>query len=503
LTPVISTVARSRALKRVDVRQASWAGVAVLTLAAFALRVIGMDQSLYGDEMFTFVDTEHGLPELFDRVVDAETTPPLYFVLAWLSAQLGDNTVLIRLPSLVMGTAAVPLVYLLGLHTVGRRAALLGSALMAISPFAILYSTEARAYATLISLAALSTLALVRALEGGRRGWWIAYVLSSCLVFYTHYTGVFLLVAQAAWAAWAHRQRLRDLLLANAAVAIALMPWLPAYLEQRRLALGFEYLAQSALPVEPGSLARGAVIALSGLPSVPLRELPGRPALALLGIVLAAALVSAGAPLARRRAAFDRRALSSPVALLALIAVATPVAVFLYSAVSTNILVPRSFSASLPAAVLVIGWLVSSMRRQAALVGTTVLLAALAVGAVRTLDDDFRRPPFRDAARFIDARAGPGDPVIQFAPPGTVLSRQLSIYFDSPHDVFSATFTDDRAWKRGAEGHRVFLVVPQVGLLRGIPRRSGPDKRFPLRDYRLYPGWTPIGVFEYWLDRSH
>jgi hypothetical protein len=504
--PVLSTAARSGALGRLDARQAGWAAVAGLTIVGFALRVIGIDQSLFGDEMFTFVDTEDGLPELFDRLLETETTPPVYFLLAWLSAQLGDNTILIRLPSLVMGTAVVPLVYLLGLHTVGRRAALLGSALMALSPFAILYSTEARAYSTLTVFAALSTLCLVRALDGGRRGWWIAYAVSSGLVLYTHYTGVFLLVAQAAWAAWAHRERMRSLVIANAAVAIAALPWLPAYLEQRRLALGFEYLAQSALPVTPGSLARGVVIALAGFPSVPLRELPGRPALVLLGIVVAAAIVSAGAPLARRVAdgragGFVRRALSSRVALLALIALATPIGVFVYSAVSTNILVPRSFIASLPAAMLVIGWLVSSMR-QAAPVAAAVLLGALAVGTIKTLDDDFRRPPFRDAARFIDARAAPRDPVIQFAPPGTVLSRQLSIYFEAPHDVFSATFTDDRAWRRGAAGRRVFLVVPQAGLLSGIPRRSGPGKRFPLRDHRIYPGWTPVGVFEYRLDRA-
>ena len=48
----------------------------------------------------------------------------------------------------------------------------------------------------------------------------------------------------------------------------------------------------------------------------------------------------------------------------------------------------------------------------------------------------------------------------------------------------------------------MFLVVPQVGALRGVPQRSGPGGRFPLRAHRIYPGFIPIGVFEYELPTA-
>lgn len=45
---------------------------------------------------------------------DDEITPPLYFIFAWLSMKLGSDPEWVRLPSLLAGTAVIPLVYLVG-----------------------------------------------------------------------------------------------------------------------------------------------------------------------------------------------------------------------------------------------------------------------------------------------------------------------------------------------------------------------------------------------------
>ena len=74
---------------------------------------------------------------------------------------------LIRLPSLLLGTALVPLVYLLGpAHRRGARGADRRPPLIALSPFAIYYSSEARPYATLTLLRRAVHLAAAR---GARR----------------------------------------------------------------------------------------------------------------------------------------------------------------------------------------------------------------------------------------------------------------------------------------------------------------------------------------------
>ena len=58
------------------------------------------------------------------KIAHAEITPPLSFLLVWLRTRLGHSPELLRLPSLIAGTATIPIVYLVGVRTVGRMAAL-------------------------------------------------------------------------------------------------------------------------------------------------------------------------------------------------------------------------------------------------------------------------------------------------------------------------------------------------------------------------------------------
>src|SRR6188472_414735 len=90
--------------------------VCALTGVAFALRLANLDQSLFQDEYWTYgVVTTNGFFHVASTVAhNNEITPPLPFLLSWLAAQLGDPTVSIRIPSLILGTATVPVIYLLG-----------------------------------------------------------------------------------------------------------------------------------------------------------------------------------------------------------------------------------------------------------------------------------------------------------------------------------------------------------------------------------------------------
>ena len=123
--------------------------VGLLTVGGLLLRLPSFHDSLFGDEISTyFIVTGHSLPRVL-RLIESnqETSPPLYFMLAWATKGLLGNPVeSIRLLSLITGTAAIPLTFLLGLWTVGRRAALVGATCVALSPYMIFYSTEARPF---------------------------------------------------------------------------------------------------------------------------------------------------------------------------------------------------------------------------------------------------------------------------------------------------------------------------------------------------------------------
>lgn len=155
------------------------APVAAITLLALAVRLAGLDESLFGDELFTHeIATRPAFGDMLGAVAgDLEISPPLYFVFAWLGAKIGDPQVWLRVPALVAGVATVPALYVLGVRTVGRPAALVGAAALALSPVAIFYSAEARAYSLTALFVVLSAIALLAALErggaplGAVRGW--------------------------------------------------------------------------------------------------------------------------------------------------------------------------------------------------------------------------------------------------------------------------------------------------------------------------------------------
>jgi mannosyltransferase len=175
--------------------------VAVLTAVGVGIRVAVASESMLADELSTYwIISTNGFGGVVSTVhSDAEITPPLFFVAAWLATQIDLTPELARLPSLIAGAASIPIVYLLGLRTVGRPAALVAAAITALSPFLTYYSAEARGYALMMVLVALSTLAMLVAVDSSRTRWWVVYAACSCAAVYSHYTSVFALGTQFLW----------------------------------------------------------------------------------------------------------------------------------------------------------------------------------------------------------------------------------------------------------------------------------------------------------------
>lgn len=464
--------------------------VGALTLIALVVRLIAIDESLFADELFLFdIVADRDLGEVMRDVHDEESTPPLHFLLAWASAKLGEPTVWVRIPSVVAGTATVPLVYLLGARTVGRAAGVAASAVVAIAPFALYYSVEARAYGLMSFLAVLSTLLLLTALSKDRLGWWAGFAACTAALLYTHYAGVFVVVAQAAWAGWAHRERIRALLLAHAAVALAYMLWLPSFLHQSEDSAAARI--EQLYPLTPSTAAEGVAKVIPGHPIAPLDELPGLfPA-----VVFGAAILGAGiVVLLRARTA--RRPGSRELGLLVALAVATPLGALLYSLGPLSIYLPRNFSPSLPAAALLAGASLTAGRGATRAVVATAALAALAVGTVKALDASYERPPYRVVAHALDRSARAQDPIVDVQLRGGPLGRVLRVHLDRPHPVYRQGHGDASAYRRAARAGRLFFVVPQVGILKGTPRT--PELApFRLVGRRTFHGLVDIAVFTY------
>ena len=466
--------------------------VGLFTLVGLALRLPFLGDSLFGDELGTYyAAVGHGPVRTVQIIAsEQEVTPPLYFVLAWLTQQLGDPTVTLRLVPLLCGTALIPLTYALGLRTVGRPAALLAAALMALAPFAIFYSTEARAYSPAAFFGVLSTLAMLEAIDTGRRRWWVAYAVCGLGVVYSHYTVAFVLLVQFVWAWFAHPELRRPVLAAHLAIAAGFLPWFAQFLEDGRspcakiIAVGH--------PLGFATFWRDLVHLWIGHPfydlAGPLGAVPGSAALGVCGAGAVLAAVGALATGSRGRL--------GPRTVLVVAIAASPALVAVYSAVATNsIYAPRNLIGSLPALILAVSATVIAVRVVALRVAAGALLVgASAAGAVRLLEGQSRRPDYNAAAKFIASAGGPRDVVVDVeavvgpgpwapidvelmrngrdgqprlnlgAPPLAYLLEQHARLGAAPCDSqFAAPEAPEKVAAQAAQagaGRRIFLLVP-------------------------------------------
>lgn len=473
----------------------------VVTAAGFALRLAGLDESLFGDELFAYDEVHgHSLGGVIDNVSSGEeNSPPLYFVLAWAAMKLGDPTVLIRLPSLVLGAATVPLVYLLGERTVGRAAGLTGAALTAFSPLAVYFSVEARPYAVLMFLLTASTLVLVRALRDGRLAWWLLYWALGAAALYTHYTAVAAIAVQLTWALWWHRERTRELVVVHAAMLVAFLPWLPGLAEQRRGAQDLD-VTGAIFPLSVDSFARTTAQIVPGYPRASLAEVPGRLGMWLFGVAVAVALAGAALAALRRHEWPTADGSASMLVLVAGLALAAPLCILGYSLFGADIYTPRHLLASLPAVALLLGLLFTTLPRPLMAVSLVMAFAALTLGLVRALDPERARPPLKAAARFIDARALPADPVVEyvFLARHGLFARHLEINFERPHPLRQTGLVGPgRFWGSLERARRIFVVEAWVHPPQRNPLPAEVARRFATPATTVWRGNPAVAVLEY------
>jgi len=172
---------------------------------------IATGELLWLDELHTGWAVGGSFEQMLTRSAQGNQAP-LFFGLEWLLVQwLGMSETTLRLVSLTAGVLAMAMAArFVWWYTGSLAAAAVTLTLIALDDSFILYSTEARPYALLHLASLIQAGCFWRMAEFWRRRnsddstssdqlgiFWL--VLSSWLVVYTHYTGVFLLVTEFAF----------------------------------------------------------------------------------------------------------------------------------------------------------------------------------------------------------------------------------------------------------------------------------------------------------------
>jgi len=211
-----------------------------------ALRFASLDaKGFWVDEAVTVFLVRGGFEPMVRTIPEGESTPPLYYLLVWGWTKLfGTGEVGIRSFSALVGTFAIPTAYAIGTTLVSRRVGIVAAALVAVNPLLVTYSQDARAYALLVVLAALSFLFFVRALREQSTYVVVLWAVTSALAMATHYFAGFLVAAEAVWLVYAVRRS--SVAVAVGAVATTAVALFPLALHQRSHG-GAAWIADMAL----------------------------------------------------------------------------------------------------------------------------------------------------------------------------------------------------------------------------------------------------------------
>lgn len=151
----------------------------LLTALATGLRLITWPlMGFWGDEAWSIMWAAEPVGTIMSRLAVGLTMHLYLLLLKGWGMLVGCSPHAWKLPSLVAGIAAVPLLYILVQRRAGSRVALLASLLMACSLQLIVFSRIARVYAVLTDVALLSLWLHLRA--GEKPGW--RYPAALCLV---------------------------------------------------------------------------------------------------------------------------------------------------------------------------------------------------------------------------------------------------------------------------------------------------------------------------------
>lgn len=218
-------------------RHLLWCIVCMAAALGLWLRLEWPDRkSHWEDECWTIQRTDD--PSLI-RVIEKlrnSPFPPLHYVMVWCFRQItGDSSVsTVRLVSIVMGVSAIPLTYLVWRRLLSPTATLWATAFVALNSFHILYSRDAKMYASVWLLAMISCGSyLVCSRPGARSRDYLSLGAANGLLILTSYVGLVALMIEAlhGLGVWLRvPTRRRALLQSLLAVLIGLIPfmlWLP------------------------------------------------------------------------------------------------------------------------------------------------------------------------------------------------------------------------------------------------------------------------------------
>lgn len=170
--------------------------LAALFMLGLGLRVFELARKpLWLDEASSYFLTNQ--PTIADVWTAAfnDHHAPLHFIVLWIVKFAAADEFWLRFPSALAGALTIIVVFLLAKELAGEDTALIAAALVAVSPYHILYSQEARMYGMAVLFVSLAVYLFFLAIRTRSLYHWIGFGGACAIAFYTHFYTSFAIVA--------------------------------------------------------------------------------------------------------------------------------------------------------------------------------------------------------------------------------------------------------------------------------------------------------------------
>lgn len=206
----------------------------IIILLGLALRLIKLDQSFWLDEASQALSSSQSLQAIWSGR-GGDFHPPLFYVIAHFWLRFGRSETWLRLLPVLFGVLNIYVVYIFARKLFSGRGHI-SAFLLSIAPYHIYYSQEFRSYSLLCLLGTLAMYFL-------HQKRYFLLTLTNSALLYTHYSSVFLLMAQLGYTFFYDRKNLKLFLGYWSLVIILYLPWIPQFVSQLRAGANIdEYL---------------------------------------------------------------------------------------------------------------------------------------------------------------------------------------------------------------------------------------------------------------------
>jgi 4-amino-4-deoxy-L-arabinose transferase-like glycosyltransferase len=408
--------------------------------------------------------------EPFGSIDDAlrhDGHPPLYYYLlgAW-TRVVGSSDFAVRSLSVALGLIALALVFAIARRHGGRELATMTAFVLAVSPYGVRYSSEARMYALVIVLVLIGWIALDAAVARPSILRLVPLALVSGALLLTHYWCFFLigglvcLLLMHAWFVPAERRSHLRAAIAIVAGAIFFVPWFSGFWYQMQHT-GTPWASTS----RPTRVVSESLVDFSG----------GLDPEALLLLVLSALLLVLGVFGHRDRNLLVLGRSSEPWVTNAFAVFAATIVVGAAGTLATRSAYAGRYAAVFfPIFVVLVGLGLSRLGHNWVRTGAVALVALFSLGTVFVQINSRDRSQAGEIATLINENASPGDTVVVCPDQlGPSLERRLrpDVVAVSYPSLTSPRFVD---WVDYEDRHR---EVDPAAVARAIVERTPPDRR--------------------------